>query len=264
MKWAKLSLPVVEVTILLSNIHSFENKKVISIKKLSDIQQEIKSEPENNENRKQSLKLEIDQLEQKIAQLHEQKKKILEDLKTTIEKERNNWKKEKEEERKEAQRVGYKVGYDAGYEEVFEKHQEQLNEANRIVSLAKKDYDKTLNNQEQAILQLAITAAERIMNNQLEETPELFHKIVKQAIKELQDSSNVEIYVHRHNYEHLYEHKEELEEVLRDEDILSIYIDDSLAETDCIIKHPYGQIDAGIDTQLKQIKQALEEKLTEY
>lgn len=38
---------------------------------------------------------------------------------------------------------------------------------------------------------------------------------------------------------------------------ISIYADDTLLVNSCIVEHPYGQIDATIDTQLEQVRNAL-------
>lgn len=57
--------------------------------------------------------------------------------------------------------------------------------------------------------------------------------------------------------------KEELEQIVRNDDVISIYTDRNLQEHSCIVKHPYGQIDVSIDTQLQQLKIALEEKVME-
>lgn len=45
--------------------------------------------------------------------------------------------------------------------------------------------------------------------------------------------------------------------------MISIYADQQLQEGDCTIKHPHGQVDVGIDLQLRQIKNMLAEKVAE-
>src|SRR5699024_833197 len=121
MKLVRLLSLEEEVTISLSNPFS-ENKKVISIKKLTDI---FEQETEANhlaEVDEMTLQLKVDQLQQEIKTLQNTKAKVLQDLQTAIEEEKQEWEKQKEQARKEAQEVGYKVGYDAGYEEVFQQH----------------------------------------------------------------------------------------------------------------------------------------------
>jgi len=246
----------------LSNL-SPENKKVISIKKINEIiEEKTESQPYIEEN-ETTLQIKIDQLRQEIENLSSQKEKLLEDIRLAIENEKEAWEEQKEVERKEAQQVGYKVGFDEAYEKVFEQYDEHLNEANNIVTLAKEDYDKTISKHEQAIVNLAIAVAEKITIAKIEEDPAQFQQMVEQAILELKDSSNVEIFVHPSQYDFILNQKEELQQMVRDEDIISVYSDKTLDEYSCVIKHLYGQIDVSVDTQLKQLKRALEEKVLE-
>ena len=246
----------------MSNL-SPENKKVISIKKINEIiEEKTESQPYIEEN-ETTLQIKIDQLRQEIENLSSQKEKLLEDIRLAIENEKEAWEEQKEVERKEAQQVGYKVGFDEAYEKVFEQYDEHLNEANNIVTLAKEDYDKTISKHEQAIVNLAIAVAEKITIAKIEEDPAQFQQMVEQAILELKDSSNVEIFVHPSQYDFILKQKEELQQMVRDEDIISVYSDKTLDEYSCVIKHLYGQIDVSVDTQLKQLKRALEEKVLE-
>ena len=57
--------------------------------------------------------------------------------------------------------------------------------------------------------------------------------------------------------------KPELEQIVGTKDLISIYVDPELKKTDCVIKHPNGQIDVSIDSQLRQVKNALFEKVME-
>lgn len=251
------------MTILLSNL-SNNNKKIISIKKITDIFEQQENAFENIEDDHEvTLQLKIDQLKHEINHLKQQKEKVLGDLRKSINKEKTAWLEQKELEKKQAEEVGYKIGYDAGYEDVFKQYESLINEANQIATSAKQDYDKTINKHEYAILELAITIAEKIIANKLEEKPESFIDMVKQAIQDLKDSSQVEIYVHPDNYQLILNQKEELEQMVRKEDVISVYNDRELDVGDCLIKHPYGQIDVSIDTQLQQIKHVLEEKISE-
>lgn len=250
------------VTISLSN-PSTNNKKVISIKKLAEIFEQ-ETEPEQFvEADEMTLQLKIDQLKQEINNLQLQKEKVLEDLQLAIKAEKEQWEEQKEIERQEAQEVGYKVGYDAGYEDVLEKHESLLTEANDIVQLAKEEFDKTVSKHEQAVINLAIAVAEKITAHTIDDNPDLFKQIVEGAILDLIDSSNVEIFVHPSQYEMMTSQKEELEQIVRNDDVISIYTDKNLNEHSCIIKHPFGQIDVSLDTQLQQLKAALEEKVME-
>lgn len=251
-----------EVTISLSNGLS-EAKKIISIKKITDIVDEKEKSEQEVDHSKTTLKLEIDRLQNELAQLEAQKESLLTSVRRTIDEERKAWELEKEKEREQAKEMGYKEGYEIALQEVERKYQTMLNEANEITFLAKEEYDKTISKYQQAIVQLAVAIANKIVTTSIEEKPEYFSKLVETAILDLKDSSNVELHVHPSQYKFIMEQKEEFEQIVRNEDVISIYINKQLQPNSCIIKHPYGQIDVSVDTQLEQIRQALEEKIME-
>lgn len=267
MKLVKLSLHVVEETISLSN--EFNNQegsghKVISIKKISfkEVDENI-SDQLNPEATKQFIQTEIDALEQELKLLERRKQSIMEEMSDYISSEKEAWEITKQQEQTAAIEKGFKMGFDQGTVEAMEKYDVLLQQANKIVENAEQDYYKTVEKHQTTVLQLSVQIANKIVRKQIEAEPDTFFQLVKSAIEQLMDTSNVAIYLHPNDYAFLYEQKEELEQLLDDDEVLSLYINQDLNEGDCLIKHPFGQIDASIDTQLTQVKQALEEKLME-
>lgn len=252
-----------EETILLSDFKSTNNPKVITLKKINQIEPKEELEQLELDEQDATLRIEIEKKKEELKSLEEQKNKMLIELKEAILKEKEAWQETKEMERKQAEEVGYKVGYDAGEEKAIQEYNDVIKKVNEIVETATKDYHRTIEKHELAIVQLAITAAKKIINHKISKNEEHFLAIVKKAIKELKDKSTLSIYLHPDNYQFVSKQKEELEQMIEDDEIISLYIDDSLNEGDCVIKHPFGQIEVGIDLQLQQIKDALEEKLME-
>src|SRR5699024_10323875 len=267
MKLVKLSLHVMEETISLSNEFNNQaplNHKVISVKKINFEQADEKiSNQSNPEETKQFVQMEIDTLEQELKSLERKKQSMIEEMSAYIYREKEAWEITKEEEKALAKEEGLKKGFDQGIVEAIEKYDGLLQQANKIVENAEKDYYKTVEKHQMTVLQLAVQVAKKIIQGKISEDPNTFLHLVKSAIEQLIDTSNVAIYLHPNDHAFLYEQKDELEQLLDDDEILSLYIDQDLNEGDCLIKHPFGQIDASVDTQLTQVKQALEEKLME-
>lgn len=255
-----------EETILLSkliNENNSDNHKVISLRKVAASQKKNDSLENKGEDEFLSLQMKIERSKKQLASLEQQKETLLQDVKDVIEKEKKDWQVQKKEEQEIAEKTGYKIGYDQGQEEALKAVQSQLVEANKIVDSATKDYHQTVAKHELAIIQLAIATAEKIIKTKIEEVPDHFTVIIQEAIKELKDRSQVTIYVSPGDYQFIILQKEELEQLLEDGELLSIYIDQHLSRGDCTIKHPFGQLDVGIDSQLQQIRLALEEKISE-
>ncbi len=257
-----------EVTISLSKSgddkSNESNRKVISLKDLSDFHKHKPTTYKDQiETDQYDIESEITNRKQEIASLQSKKEILLQDIKTAIHKEKEAWLVTKEEEREEARNIGYKTGYDAGLEHVEKEYEQVISEANRMTELAKADYFKTIAKHEKAIIQLAMSAAEKITKNHLVATDYGITEILKHGLQDLKDKSDISTYVHPSDYEYVMKRKEELEELLEEGQLLSIYADDQMNTGDCLIKHPFGQVEIGIDVQLQQIKAALEENISE-
>lgn len=241
-----------------------KHHKVISLKSVAELNKE-KSNGTNFSHEEQyaTLQMKLENVKHQIASLEQQKEKMLNDLKEAIDSEKQEWMKQKEVEKKQAKEVGHKIGVDQGREEALTEYGELIEEANKIVDSATNDYYQTVEKHEQTIIKLAISMAEKIMEQKITEDHQQFTSIISKAIEELKDHSYVTIYVHPNKYRFVMKQKEELEQMVEDGDIISVYMDQELKPGDCMIKHPFGQIDIGIDSQLQQLKNALDEKLAE-
>ena len=260
-----------EETILLSNHNeSFSsNKKIIQIKppeyfleKQSASNQTI----DHNLSPKEQLSHvegKIEFAEQELERLKAEQNELLTKTHEEITKERNNWEQEKEQLIEVTKKEGYEEGVVLGKEEGKSQYKTLLHQANSIIESAQKDYFSTIDRNEETIIDLAIHTAEKILQQKISDEPEAILGLVKAAIQDIKDKSKIMIYLHPENYQYVLNQKNELLRILDNEANLSIYINEKLTENACVIEHPYGQIDASIDTQLGQIRQILHELVME-
>ncbi|MEI3597119.1 flagellar assembly protein FliH [Oceanobacillus sp. SE10311] len=206
----------------------------------------------------------LQQAEEELEQIEQRKATMLAEVQTEISKARENWEEEKAVLMETAEKAGYEAGFQAGKKASIEQYESLLAKANSIVDLVKVDYQKTLEQTEYVITDIAIHTAEKILGEKLNESPEKFLEIVRLALKEINDQSVVSIYLHPNNYETVLAQKTELKRMLEKDTKLSLYIDEELPENSCIIEHPFGQIDASIDTQLEAIRNVLKELVMEH
>ena len=129
-----------------------------------------------------------------------------------------------------------------------------------MITAAKNDYHSYLESSERTILELALKIASKIVAIKIEDD-QYFLSLVKKAVKEVRNFSETQIHVHPNQYEFLLSKKEELLSIFTQDTNLVIYPDSDLSEGCCLIESPSGRIDAGIDTQLTEIKNALIESL---
>ncbi|MGY0691557.1 flagellar assembly protein FliH [Virgibacillus sp. FSP13] len=247
----------------MSNSNSFNavNSKRIKIKPIEQIRQTASQQNDNNslENEQITLQHKLNDMRTELKQLETKKVQLLQEAQQTIEQDKEEWKKAKETYRKQAQEEGYSEGFAAGKQESLTQYQQLLDKANQIISSATVDYHSTIEKSEETIIDLAIHTAKKIINQTLVDNPETFLSIVKEAIKEIRDQSVITVNVNPDKYEFIVQQKDELYQLLPEDTKLTVHLSEELNQDSCIIEHPFGQIDASIDTQLKQLREILHE-----
>ncbi|MDQ0217076.1 flagellar assembly protein FliH [Peribacillus cavernae] len=161
----------------------------------------------------------------------------------------------------EARELGFNEGIELGKQRGYEECAAAIEHAREIVASSKNDYLAHIEASERTILELGIKVSERIIGTRLEDSEQVYMSIAKQAIKEAKDHPEVELHVHPVHYQYFLAHKEELSAIFHKETRFYIYPDQGIGETSCIIESTHGRIDAGIDSQLKEIKLKLVELL---
>lgn len=254
--------------ISLSNYSKKSNlpkKKVIGIKSLDVIKENDEKSNDTTLLSQQAiiLRSEIEALRSELTSLKHEKNRMLTEAIEEIKSEKDNWSEERANLIKQANEEGYQAGFAEGESQSIDQYSEILAKANEIMDKATMDYHKTLEESDEVIIKIAIYVAEKIIKDQISKDSNVFKNVVESAINEIKDQSIVSIYLHPNNYEFILTQKKELRNSLDGDAKIAIYADHKMTENACLIKHPFGQIDASIDTQLKQIRSALDSLLME-
>ncbi|GLO65994.1 flagellar assembly protein FliH [Oceanobacillus kimchii] len=237
--------------------------KQISIRSIESIVPK-RLEPEQTEEVFiQNLQQKIQEEKKYLQSLQEKQNSLIQETKEKIATAQAQWQEEKKKLMKETKQVGYRDGYEHGKQEGYDSYKEKLIEVNNIVDATIKDYHSELDKSTETILGLSVLVAERIIENQLTEHPSQFLNIVKAAVHDIKGQPKVSIILHPTNYELVSTHKTELQRIIGKDSKLAIYVNEDLKETDCLIEHPFGQIEANIDSQLTKIREALMDFLME-
>jgi len=234
-------------------------ERIINIR---PIERYVPKEPVSEEALQQSFESIEDRIktaEDELSDLKQKRNELQEQTEAEIAEARAHWETEREAYVEAARQEGYETGVNQGRNQGYNEYAELITRANNVLEVAQKDYQATLEKSDHAIIELAIATAEKILNKKFDAEPEQFISIVTAAIEEIDDQSTITINLNPTNYEIVLSQKDELERILTHDTKLSIYLNVELEENDCIIEHPYGQIDASVDTQLKQIRDILHE-----
>ncbi|UTR10868.1 flagellar assembly protein FliH [Evansella sp. LMS18] len=195
---------------------------------------------------------------------------IIQDAKRQAELLENELLKQEEKIRSEAEQIfqeaemkGWQQGYEAGQLEGRNQYEKEIRKARDLVRKAKEDYFSHLEKAEPVMLELSMGVAEKIIGETLEKSGEAWIYLIKEAVKEVRSHEEITIFIHPEKYENVLHHKDELQQIALHTRELYIYPEAGIGENDCVIETPYGRVDAGVDSQLKEIKMTLQEKLKE-
>ncbi|MFC2950110.1 flagellar assembly protein FliH [Virgibacillus sediminis] len=238
--------------------HEFAGKKVIKLKPINTWAEQSVTDEEHSQELG-GLEKKLQEARSELDNLLKKKEEIIRSVRAEIEMDRESWKTEKKQWTEQAKEEGFQSGFLDGKEAGFKQYQAMIDQINSMEEEALKQYHTTIEKSDMSILELAVQVAEKIVNSTLQEEPQAFIPIVKEAIKELKEQPSVSLYLHPVNYESVLKQKHELEAILIEDTQLSIYMKEDLKENDCLIKYPFGQIDAGVDTQLQEIRAVLNE-----
>lgn len=171
-----------------------------------------------------------------------------------------------EEEKLILEQQAYDQGFQQGYEEGINKASADMSEAlkvaNETIESARLNAQKYIEDQEQVILEIAMTSAERIIGSSLERDEELYLSIIKRGLKEAREMKEIKIYVSPLYHKLISDNLDELAEMFPTDVPLLIFVNEDLNDTDSYIETNHGRIVVSIDEQLNELRLKLDEILS--
>lgn len=239
----------------LSNIWqsvAVKESKVIGIKPIK-----LSLETDDGSENAVSFQAEKEWSEQYVQDAKTEADQILTAAKQAVEEQRVQWETERQELMEQAQLEGYQKGFAAGQQEGMQSFQAKIEEAQNMVELAQEDYKATVEGSEDALLDLGLRLAEKILHEKLSSEPESYLSLVKGAIADWKERSDLRLYVHTDSYELVLQQKEELALLTGQDFDLMIMPQHDLPAGGCILETKHGRIDASIDSQLTVLREKL-------
>lgn len=173
-----------------------------------------------------------------------------------------SWEEERPIRAQEAYDEGFGQGYEDGNNKATEAMAASLQIANDVIVQAQENAKKYIEDQEAVILELGLTAAERILGTSLEQNDELFVSIVRRGLKEAREMKEIKIYVSPTYHALITANRDELAEMFPTDVPFMIFVDEDLeTDTDCFIETNHGRIVVSIDAQLNELRLKLSEIL---
>jgi flagellar assembly protein FliH len=174
---------------------------------------------------------------------------------------REAFRKESELLRLEAKEQGYQEGFELGKQEaesqIQQEYSEKIEQTNKLLELAHEQKDAIISEAEPFLLELSTEIAKRIIKQELTDYPDKFVELIKQHILRIKEREYVSVCIHPDDYEFVQSQRAQLVAVVNGETEIKIIPDPLVSTKGCVIRTDYGSVDARIDIQIEEIKNAI-------
>lgn len=157
----------------------------------------------------------------------------------------------------QAMTEGQEAGFEAGKREAYEEQTATLSQAKTILEQAFADKKQIIAEAEPFLVELSMEIAKKIIGQELQQHPEQVLEITKKALRRSRVYGEITVCVNHKYFDYVLEHRAGFLELLDGQAELSIYPDYTVQDGGCVIRTALGSVDARIDTQMEEIKQAL-------
>lgn len=159
----------------------------------------------------------------------------------------------------EAKELGYREGYEAACQAAEEQYAGKLDEVELLYTKALDDRNQYLADSEPLIVDLACEIAKKIMTREVTVDREWVLDVVRAALEEIHDAGKIEVRVHPDDFELVQANRKGLRKEVPGQTELLVLPDRVVEPGGCVVQTAFGNIDARIDTQLEEVRKALQE-----
>lgn len=199
--------------------------------------------------------------EQLIEQARAEADRLLEEARRTIDGWWHERRQQDERAKAEAAERGFEDGFRQGRAEAEARVQEEyaglIEEARSVLESARRQKEAIISEAEPFLVELSVAVAGKLVHKQLTLEPDWVRDTVKQVLSRSRDKGTVTLCVSPDQYAFMCDARDDLKQALDSRADLLIVPDVTVRDHGCIVRSAYGSLDARIDTQLAEIKQAL-------
>ncbi|MGB8955270.1 MAG: FliH/SctL family protein [Tumebacillaceae bacterium] len=159
----------------------------------------------------------------------------------------------------EAKELGYREGYEAACQAAEDQYAGKLDEVELLYRKAVDDRKQYLADSEPLIVDLACAVAQKIMTREVTVDREWVLDVVRAALEEIHDAGQIEVRVHPDDFERVQANRRGLRKEVPGQTELLVLPDRVVEPGGCVVHTAFGNIDARIDTQLEEVRKALQE-----
>lgn len=169
--------------------------------------------------------------------------------------------------REELQRNAYDDGYQQGMsqaeEEIQAAYESTIAEGASVLQQAYHAKEQILQEAEPFVVTVSCAVAEKIIDRQLTLDSDLVLELVRKQLSRKRESGRITLCVSPQNFAFVHAAREELSIAIDSQAELLVIPDASVKDHGCVIRSSLGSIDARINTQLEELKKALQHIATQ-
>jgi len=192
--------------------------------------------------------------EKDLQELAQQRRKAAEELAAL-----------REQELTAARSQGHEQGRVEGRQAAFEEAQSETEaireQALEMLREAAQEARRRVIEGEQALLEITLAVASRVLEDELNQRPETTLQLIRQALGSFKQVPQVIIRVPQSRYPLIQENLAKLKEEFRQVLSLDCLADATLPLTDIVVDSPFGMMDVRFDAQLEILREALLQEL---
>jgi flagellar assembly protein FliH len=153
---------------------------------------------------------------------------------------------------------GYQDGLQFAEEELRRQYDEMLQEASQILEQAYVLKQQIIQEAEPFLIEMSCAIAEKIVSRQLTVESDWVVELIKTVLARRREKGIITLCIAPSQFSYIQDAREELLLHIDSQAELQIIPDPSVHDHGCVVRSSFGSIDARIDTQLKEIKNALQ------
>ncbi|WP_248926375.1 FliH/SctL family protein [Paenibacillus hamazuiensis] len=160
-----------------------------------------------------------------------------------------------------AKQMGFEQGFQQGTlqaeQQVRDQFQEMIDQAKSVLEQSYLLKEQLIQESEPFLIELSCAIAEKIIARQLTLEQEWVIDLVRSILVRRKEQGIITLCVSPQHFSYIQDAREELVLHIDSQAELQIIPDASVADHGCVVRSSFGSIDARIDTQLHEIKNAL-------
>lgn len=165
-----------------------------------------------------------------------------------------------EEGKKDGMQAGLREGGTEGRKQAAAENRKYLDEMVRMIEAVERSKTDVLTRFESDLTDLAMTIARAIIKKELETDPQAMRSIIQSAMDSYRNQAWVRVYVSDKTANRLLKADKKIADELKEiSDNVKVVVTAGMNDGACVLEMPDQVIDAGVDTQLKKIRTALNE-----